>query len=152
MENINKDNDIFENESDSMKISGVIDPLKHLVYLAHYGYQMSVTLNVRGAIISGILVGRKEFMDEFSKQVTSLVVNTKNNNVSGFEDYIKLFDIADDEEDVWREGLSTGNLQHVYLLNAKIISSSNTNKETLHGGIWCGDVNSVDGVLLNQTN
>jgi len=117
---------------------GSNDSLLQLVAsLTDKGIELPLTLFVNGTIISGILIGRKKYLDQFVSQFTT---GWDDESVNILRDAFGLNENPEESEDAGE----IDNIRFVHLRDAKVYSPG---QEPLpaNGLLWRGKIAEVNG-------
>ncbi|WP_416149438.1 gas vesicle accessory protein GvpU [Salipaludibacillus sp. HK11] len=117
------------------------DPtIEYLVELCNTaGYTFSVTLSIKGSIVTGKIIGRKQYFEEMSHlfERDGLEVIAE-----GYKEFSKVFDAEEDLE----EDMKTP--YHIHLKDAKYVSSNGLFPQ--NGMMWRGRIKEIDGFSLGN--
>jgi hypothetical protein len=96
------------------------------------------TLNVKGLVISGDLVGIKKYYEGISKR---LLDKDDKKPIESFNQLIETFPRNQEEFEAMADSI-----RYICLKNAKLHSSSGTT----HVGLWMSQLESIDGFFIGK--
>ncbi len=115
--------------------------LEFFVSIANQGVTLGITLNVHGTLISGNLIGGKEYFELLSKSLVDSGSDMGKALAAAVVQGKDRYDQSIQEEPV--------NFHYIHLKNAKVFNS-NKNPMPTDGMLWRGRLNSVDGFTIGE--
>ncbi|MDA8228602.1 MAG: hypothetical protein M0T74_13065 [Desulfitobacterium hafniense] len=101
---------------------------------------IKVTLNIKGAIVSGTLINSKEYWDSISEYLKGEL------GIETFKDFKKISSTVYGSHG--SEGDYLSDLEYVYLKDARVHYASQDTAPIDQGVFWCGKLSSIDGVVF----
>ena len=111
------------------------------VIAANNGLSFSITLNVGGILISGLLIGGKEYFQEFGRVFQDAHPNDPDRT---YEKSIQALGDIYDGSDAKEPPL------YIHLKDAKFYSGGIGSGTPKDGALWRGRISSVDGFILGS--
>jgi hypothetical protein len=139
-------------------ISSTLKPPDHDIFLASLvslantlGVEQGITLAVGGALISGQLIGGRQYFEELAAVVTSGATTGDQEVRSGIADSFRAWTAIYDKPDPLPDDYIAPVPGYIHLRDARWIYPGGTVIPTNRGVLWRGKISAIDGFCLGQT-
>lgn len=109
-----------------------------------YGESFGITLFVHGSIITGTLIGGREYFQELSKFLTPIDNQTDENPLQYM---IDLYPVLPRDADI-TDLMDTIDVSYIHMKNARVLSG--VGMQIGDGQYWRGRLGSVDGFIFGE--
>lgn len=126
---------------------GYLQLLLHLVNSVQ-GLHLSITLNLNGSLVSGMMISSKEYQN---KLIGSLKDSRDDFNIgTSVGDSLEDFFNKLNEAKAKSEDKKIGEYKFIHLIDARYVSPDGSIVPTEQGFLWRGKIDSIDGFTLAQ--
>ena len=131
---------------DPTSVDFLLQVFSHLATVSKV--EFPVTLNVGGLMVSGHVISRDKYYEEFIKRTDSIMKDAQEEYKQVSEEMLK--PMAKVSAEGTRENLSIGDIRFIHLRDARIFTANDKPIPATGGFLWRGRINAVDGFAFGM--